>query len=819
MLKLKALTLILISILLTPALFFPMAPPAEAFLIDDEWQNREYTHAGGQNDVYFQVSVGAQGVILNIIPAGIGYVWAWLVVQGNWLDGKILNITSWGNGLHPSRHMIMDGAYNRSDDTQFLSDPGVGPTGLVDMGNGELQLLKNDNMWANTTDSYTVNINNALFYVSIFFMTRCTSAVATGHMEAYLVTIQNNIGDPPVYNENLEGMIIYDDPPADPERSGIQEAPPGLDDCVLVGITLLNPEDYEDDGIPYIYTEEKYYLFNASWIGTVQEANMTRFYSIQFTAGLQNFTLSYNYTNNKFKKENGSYLIQTMNDGQDYDFDIAASTFWVVFYVYLDNDVEDTKDVQMSGYCSKDIGWEDSTAIFHIYSQGEAIEIDLQFNATRPEHGEWFEMCAWETGIASANKTLRKFEHFNTEFAVRFYKNDSGTWVPEDQFMQDPGHLGAPPDTVWAGPGDWRIRFNIWAYDNTTSQWIILWGISFWMFEGNQGPNNMWTAIRTQARNRTHWLTDYYETFTAFIEEEPAARFRLWMDLWFSPTNYTSVAASRLNPYFYAMQNTGWFLWGTWSPFLANVTEAMYFTPVTNGNDVITQASQFDLMKIEAELDFGPSGASELYMVCIEDVNINEIQTAPRGSQIQGVGTPIYNAPKVPDMPITGILAPVYSALTQLAGWIWDAAAAILDLAWQAISDQFPWFTQFIEDLASLINSFSQFLQSITAGLVELLNFMADSLWLFPVISGVIGDTWVMLTSWLDPFVANAGDWILLAVIVFGIIPFAANLSAGRTSAVRADIETVWGFLSTILEWTFRLAKMAIDFVLGLIPG
>lgn len=811
----KALSLLIVSILLAPLAIIPYAPQAEAFLIDDELQNREYTHSGLSTDVYFTSTAG--GIRLSVLTPAIGYVWGWIVMQGSYLNGKTLNITSSAGGNYASRIFIMDGAYDRSNDAQFLSVGGEDYQGLVDIGNGELQLIRSGGSWGSTTDSVVVNINNTEFYVSLFFNSRSSGLANSGILSVYYICIERPSGGCWWENE-LEGAITYDDPADDPDRAGVLDTAPGISVCSLDDIDLINPEALDKDGIEYVFVNEKYYLFNATWQG----ANMTQsdYYAVQFSDGYQNFTVSYNYTSDRFSIESGEDYIRTMDSSPEWmDYDNDTQVLWVVFPIYLKEDVEDAEDVSMSGYCSADNGWESSSLVFHIYSQGEDVEISLQFNATRPEYGEWFEMCAWETGIASANKTLRKFEHFSTEFAVRFYRNDSGTWVPEDQFMQDPNHLGALPDTVYGGPGDWRIRFNIWAFDNATDAWIILWGISFWMFEGNEGASDEWIAVRTQARNRTAWLTNYYETFTAFIEEEPAARFRLWMDLWVSPTNSSSVGASRINPYYYGMQDVGWFMWGSWSPFLANVTEAMYFTPLTNGNDVITPASQFDLMKIEAELDFGVSGGSELYMVCIEDVNINEIKTASRGSSIQGVDTPIYNAPKIPDMPITGMLAPLYSALTSLAGNIWDALAGILELAWDAISTQFPWFTQFIDDMYSLIASFSQFLQSIASGLASLLDFMAESLWLFPVLTGAISDTWVMLVSWLDPFVANAGDWVLLAVIAFGIIPFAANLSEGKIQAVRNDIDAVWGFLSTMLDWIFRLGKMAIDLVLGLIPG
>jgi hypothetical protein len=762
---------------------------------------------------------------------GLSYVF--FVMRGSLLNGATLNIrhSLTINLVINYGIYVYDGAYDRTSDVDF---PPSLP--LLLKGNGLIQTVNETAAsFAVKTETYTLSFTNSLTWVTLFFRI----ADGGGGVNTAIATYYNMSivrGSTTLFSTDFDGNVMCDLaeesmiwcsdngwPDSNLNSSGYLDAGiVDIDPCIPTDFEIMNPSALAEDGTPWVFTESKFYWFNATYINFNLTGGDEA--SIRFSPdGSTNVTVTYAWLNDV----NGLFSVSDSPDfitvptvarnGTGAVYNSTSLELWVIFPIWFTDNAPDAQNVDVFYACTG-LDYIDSGEDFHIYNQGGLVERDTTDNATFTSGGDWFEGCVFEDGVIQANQTWRKLQHYQTEYALRFYENSSGAWIPEDQFMQTFQHSGGGAEK-YGGILDWILRWKIWGYDNSSSTWVRIFQVSMWMGDGDEGANDEWISVATQVsdHNGADEDTRYWN---AFIEEEPAARFRTWFDIWVNRVNASSFMGSRVNAYYFGMESGGWLLWAGWSPMLDNSTEVITFLPMEFDDDSSAPAQYWDLMKIEMELDFEDSGtASDPYRVCIEDVNIDEKRLSPQAEIFSGVNTPIFIAPKVPDMPIGGILAPLYVAVASLAGDIWVALAGILALAWDAIGSQFPWFTQFVEDLYSLINSFTQFLATITTGLVALLDFIAGMFWLFPVITGAIGDTWALLTSWLDPFVANAGDWILLAVIVFGIIPFAANISEGRIKEVRADIEVVWGFISTILDWTFRLAKMVIDLVLGLIPG
>jgi hypothetical protein len=208
----KIYSLILISIILGYPLYIFTVPIPKVYApdyTDTILQFREYTDDGNAENVRFQ-NESSGWFMENIVAAGVGYLWAWMGFDADWIDGKRLNISSAGSSTAICYHAIIDGPYDRTDGSQFKNNSGTDNPGTVDQGNGVLQQLKFDNTWANETASYLVNINATFTQVTLIFMCRSTAINNVAAQYVYGFGIYETGSSSYLFFEGLSGDIIME---------------------------------------------------------------------------------------------------------------------------------------------------------------------------------------------------------------------------------------------------------------------------------------------------------------------------------------------------------------------------------------------------------------------------------------------------------------------------------------------------------------------------------------------------------------------------------------------------------------------------------
>jgi len=350
--------------------------------------------------------------------------------------------------------------------------------------------------------------------------------------------------------------------------------------------------------------------------------------------------------------------------------------------------------------------------------------------------------------------------------------------------------------------------------DNVT--WIKGWYVLLSMNQGDIGTNDMWTQINAEwYRNNTLIKTD---NFNSFIEGEPKATFRIWVDQWFSKTDADRRHQSRVISYYYGMEQNAFLWWGDWSPYLTNTSQSMYSGTTFDADGAVTSCAEFTLFTIGFNLSRPSTQSGEAdFRVTLRDFDIFETKLA--GDVMAGVDTPIFVDTKIPNLAPTGFLSPIYTAITSLGAIIVDAFSHAGNIAWSELSSRYPWFTNFWETSGAMVvkfSSFTSFIWSYLSGFLDwLLSIIDFAIYPFTI----IGSAWRYITDSLGVF--HGIYWndiiVLFIVVVFGSSLMEA-FGTGDTPFIIGLIRTTWGVASTLLLWTYRLARLIIDTILGLIP-
>ena len=100
-------------------------------------------------------------------------------------------------------------------------------------------------------------------------------------------------------------------------------------------------------------------------------------------------------------------------------------------------------------------------------------------------------------------------------------------------------------------------------------------------------------------------------------------------------------------------------------------------------------------------------------------------------------------------------------------------------------------------------------------GLINIFTMIAGQFWIFGFFTGFIGQTWAVLAPIISIFSGNATIWITLLIIIFGIIPFGVNLSEGKLDKVKSDLQMVWGFMTTVMDLSYRIISTLVGWLIG----
>jgi hypothetical protein len=451
---------------------FPSIEEAEGQITGSAWQHREWSYVYGAPNEMRWIQQGGTTATLTSQGAGRGYVWMWLDFRESWLDGKYLNITFSMTGNYWTKGYIIDtGNYSRTYPPNFKNNSGSDDIGMnLNWGSGLVQTLWTlSGVQPNQERSYLINTAAASSNrVTLVFQIRDNTIIFGQDLfiQRLEVVPASNLSKI-LWEEEINGTVTYDLPDTNPGRYGtlsLGTDPPNY--CQINQGWVQNPSVPNGYlGYDILFTGHRTFWFST----TYNEFNYTRGDNqtkMAFNDGLRWYNLTFTFYGNRINEpDNPEYGLFTIDSGEEGITTISRARgepfgwlyneitleLYVAFPVYLLLDkVQDALNVDLYMWCSDDEGWQEDSYIFHIYNQGGWVDGDS------PTQGEGtFEMCIEEEDSYTINQYFRKIQRVGLQFAVRFYLNDSGTWRPEDQLMQDAdnGHAGSPITEYYMIPG------------------------------------------------------------------------------------------------------------------------------------------------------------------------------------------------------------------------------------------------------------------------------------------------------------------------------------------------------------------------------
>ena len=543
---------------------------------------------------------------------------------------------------------------------------------------------------------------------------------------------------------------------------------------------------------------------------------------MQFSDTVSNMSFTGNLTRNSWTVQSGEDAIN-VGIGTIERSDPTSEWVVVTFAITLTPDVVDSRNRQLLIRLANTTGgafWADwqeldvspTMPTFEIYNQGGLRETSFSGTGARIAGGDTFEMLAAASGSIETNQTWRKLQAWHTQFTIRHVDATDGEGNAD--YWQDPTHDFGGTE-VSSEQGDFTLQI-FWYYcDQEAEVWVEGWRVDLVTALGDIGSIDFWTSFNATWYQSGQKINS--EVFYSFVERDPQAAVRIWVDMWFNQINASTVHGGRINPYYYGMHDDPFLLWSNWSPFNANASETFHIEDNLNDAGTIMASRQLDLMKIGLNLTLiagaGSDGNLETRVI---DFDIQDLKTT--NGRMVGVQTPIKVATRVPDMEVGGFLAPLFSALGRIGAFIIDALYAAGLGIWHLLAGQAPWFTDFwvitydviangfvwVPLIGDVIFTFFDLVKPYT-------GFLGQGVEMFSGMVGLIRESTALLGGNLQPV-------LYLLFLGFFVFPVMQKIMVGDWRGFKEEIAWGYGLINTLFTWLHKFMKFVIDFIMGVIP-
>ncbi|MHA1829059.1 MAG: hypothetical protein ACTSX6_10490 [Candidatus Heimdallarchaeaceae archaeon] len=443
----------------------------------------------------------------------------------------------------------------------------------------------------------------------------------------------------------------------------------------------------------WLFVGENHHI-KAKYVGVDSRIGIAK---LKFSDGQTTAILVYDNVKDEFYVEKGDSIVR-IYEGEKVE---AGYELYVTWGIVLKDSILDATNVKIYSLCygedgSTDMVWHGKIT-FNIYNIGGGAEYLFTGQAGKITGGDWCNVYVkGENDSAYVSLTFKYLQHWHAFLALghETYENmlDAG-WLSNSS-TRNIVFYSFGIDFYY--DGEWRkgwwcnISYTDSGFD--TDNWIE-WTIR-WYYDG--------TLIKTDTLI-SNWDADIAGPYSNSANNNTAF---FYIDLWFNKINASSVVGGRVNPEYFGIESSGMWFWADYHPVMSNVTQSMFFHDLIVDGEIIS-AKKLKLMKLWVKLE-KKQGCGDFEVWLIGDVDLSEFKLA-KGS-MEGVNTPIFTSTKNLDMPVTGFLAPLYSAIiTVKESFAHSLTYAALD-AW-------TYFVGFLDTVASFLgfpNAFSNFLSYIS---------------------------------------------------------------------------------------------------------
>jgi hypothetical protein len=450
---------------------------------------------------------------------------------------------------------------------------------------------------------------------------------------------------------------------------------------------LLNVTLYPDDG--YLHRGEIYKL-ESYWGGMNMDSAYLNF---NFTDGVNNIYFRYynstwdayieveNYSGYKGKEQN---VLTSIASVIEITYDVSNSSVHEISWTFIpENQINDIGNVTIYYYAYNEYAeiQGETNITFKILNLAGGVLYD--FVDGSGESGRMIGGDVWELYAKNGNITDSTYAYAETEFRKLNHVHLLAEWKQNNATWNVGTASWNTEDVLQEGYLEYGLDFR---YNDTWNEGIKVRLQLTRMKVGSFGVNQdkSWIMIDVQwyydgSLIKSEQIYSYYHGYYPSGEEQ-ANRTSLdfWVDLWFNKMNSSTVIGGRITPYMYGVHEKGWWGFGDFRPITGERECSNFFYDLEVNNTVIS-CREFEMIKFWSKIYVDDNTT----MYSLEPYRVFDWSFAD--DRMQGVDTPIYVSPEMPEMKQSGFLAPLYKAISNLGSIIWGGIVGVAKIMIGAI--------------------------------------------------------------------------------------------------------------------------------------
>lgn len=382
--------------------------------------------------------------------------------------------------------------------------------------------------------------------------------------------------------------------------------------------------------------------------------------------------------------------------------------------------VNEPEETDISGYAITGL---------NIYNLGGLTYYEFEGDGGKTPYGTPFELYATNGSLGSsarAEQIFRKLQsvHFLMELDMA---NEWDFGAGEYDIDAGVGYVDIGFD--YRLDGSWvdgfKIRLfvqnaDVGHHNGGNDQNWIEWSADFW----NYNPDHDAVVnLKSQLIYSNHWGYEH-ENFEPDYHNRTSAQ--LWIDIWFDRTNASTTVATQVNSYYYGMSEQGsawWFGYGTFQPMISDYDNAKFLDNLYDEDGEISNSQKIELVKFWIEVGKVniEDGNDEKWSIKgIEDMNREQAT-----DRMMGVDEPTFVQTKVLDMPQTGFINALKTAINNLSVTIWLGAFQFIKMLMASVGYLMNaiglgvWWEAFSTMLGNIATASLAFMDELTIALIN----------------------------------------------------------------------------------------------------
>ena len=462
-------------------------------------------------------------------------------------------------------------------------------------------------------------------------------------------------------------------------------------------------------------------------------ANMTYYY-LELDDGENTLKFYYNNDTKSLNMTESEQFLGGLIDSSIETVNETLEQYLCTWTFILNRNIVDTQNISISyyGYNALERHEISDVAItgLHIYNLGGLTYYEFVGDGGRTAQGSPFELYATNGSLSSSAKAeqiFRKLQsvHFLMELDMSNEWEDGNGIFDIDAGV---GYVDIGFDYRLDGSWIEGFRISLYVQDadvghhnlGTDNDWIK-WSADFYNYDPYYGAV---INLKSQLIYSNHWGYDGENLDPDHHINRTSTQ--LWIDLWFDRTNASTTIATQINSYYHGMKEHGsawWFGYGKFQPMISDYDNAKFLDDLYDEDGEISNCQKIELVKFwikVGKVDI-PDGNDEKWIIRgIEDMNREQAI-----DRMMGIDEPTFVQTKVLDMPQTGFINALKTAINNLSVTIWLGALQFIKILMSSIGYLMNaiglgvWWESFSIMLGNIATASLSFMDDLTIALLN----------------------------------------------------------------------------------------------------